>query len=63
MTAHQIPPDADLVSLVLLNKQWEIEDALVLRKARRLRKSKAARQGYERGRLEELRAIREGGAR
>ncbi len=35
MTAHIIPPDADLVSLVTLSKQWELDDALAVRRANR----------------------------
>lgn len=30
-----LPQRCDLVDLILLNKQWEIEDALAARKARR----------------------------
>jgi hypothetical protein len=41
MTAHPIPADADLVTLVLLNKQWDIEDKCAARKARRLTKYSA----------------------
>lgn len=48
MTAHTIPADADLIALVSLNKQWEIEDALALRKAFRLTvKRPAALKGKE----------------
>ncbi len=58
MTAHIIPHDADLVSLVLLSKQWEIEDCCAARKARRLafasarsRRSAATRRSESRAHL------------
>lgn len=48
MTAHPIPPDADLVALVELNKRWDIEDACAERKRLRLTKrSASSRQGHQ----------------
>lgn len=46
MNAHPIPPGADLIDLTILNLKWNIEDACLARKVRRLEKlSRSARRG------------------
>lgn len=58
MIAHQIPADADLVSLVLLNKEWEIEDALQRRRANRERNRQRSLKSARTRRIREMEGVR-----